>query len=52
MNDQGTLRPRYTVARFWRCALQVNPAGYHARYRGAQHGLDAATYNQRIVDQY
>ena len=25
----------YPFARFWRCALQVNPAGYHASYRGS-----------------
>ena len=40
MSDQ------YTYARFWRCALQVNPVGYNGTYRGADHGLDEGGYNQ------
>ncbi len=36
----------YTFARFWHCALQVNPAGYHGTYRGHDHGLSEAAYNQ------
>jgi hypothetical protein len=39
----------YTHARFWKCALQVNPAGYSGAYRGRQHGLDEAAYNQAIL---
>lgn len=49
MNDT-TSQPSYTVARFWRCALQVNPSGYQSKYRGAEHGLDEATYNQQLLD--
>jgi ABC-type lipoprotein export system ATPase subunit len=41
---------RYTVARFWRCALQVNPSGYQSRYRGGDHGLDEASYNRQLLD--
>ena len=41
----------YTVARFWRCALQVNPSGYQSQYRGGEHGLDEASYNQQLLDQ-
>lgn len=41
----------YPYARFWRCALQVNPAGYLAAYRGADHGLTEATYNQALLAQ-
>lgn len=44
MNDQ------YTYARFWRCALQVNPAGYNEAYRIRDHGLSEATYNQALLD--
>ncbi len=36
-------------ARFYRCALQVNPAGYLANYRGQDHGLDRARYVQTIL---
>lgn len=49
MNDT-TSQPSYTVARFWRCALQVNPSGYQSKYRGTEHGLDEATYNQQLLD--
>jgi ABC-type lipoprotein export system ATPase subunit len=38
-----------TKARFWRCALQVNPAGYIA-YRGADHGLTEEEYNKKLVE--
>jgi len=40
----------YTVARFWRCALQVNPSGYQSKYRGAEHGLDDAAYHQQLLE--
>lgn len=43
MSDQ------YTYARFWRCALQVNPVGYNGTYRGADHGLDENSYNQALL---
>jgi ABC-type lipoprotein export system ATPase subunit len=43
MSDQ------YTSARFWRCALQVNPVGYNGTYRGADHGLDEGGYNQALL---
>lgn len=43
--------PSYTVASFWRCALQVNPSSYQSKYRGAEHGLDEAGYNQQLLDQ-
>lgn len=39
----------YTSARFWRCALQVNPVGYHGTYRGGDHGLDESGYNQALL---
>lgn len=43
MSDQ------YTYAKFWRCALQVNPVGYNGIYRGAEHGLDESGYNQALL---
>ncbi len=50
MNENTPRQPSYTVARFWRCALQVNPSGYQSKYRGTEHGLDEATYNQQVLD--
>ncbi|QSO46940.1 PHP domain-containing protein [Alicyclobacillus mengziensis] len=38
----------YTVAKFWKCAFQVNPAGYTS-YRGNQHNLTEVEYNQELV---
>lgn len=38
----------YTKARFFKCALQVNPAGY-IRYRGQQQTLSDADYNQLLL---
>lgn len=43
MSDQ------YTYARFWRCALQVNPVGYNRAYRGIEHGMSEADYNQALL---
>jgi ABC-type lipoprotein export system ATPase subunit len=40
---------RFTYARFWRCALQVNPVGYNGAYRGNEHGLSEAEYNQALL---
>lgn len=39
----------YTKARFWKCALQVNPAGY-IKYRGSDHGLGEEEYNRRLLE--
>ena len=39
MNEQ-----QYTFARFWKCALQVNPHSYNENYRGQEHGMDAQAY--------
>lgn len=40
---------RFTYARFWLCALQVNPVGYNGAYRGNEHGLSEAEYNQALL---
>lgn len=34
----------YTSARFWKCALQVNPEGYSKAYRGQDHGLSGEEF--------
>jgi hypothetical protein len=34
----------YTYARFWKCALQVNPEGYSRTYRGEDHGLSGEDF--------
>ncbi|MDL1977098.1 MAG: AAA family ATPase [Deltaproteobacteria bacterium] len=39
---------KYTKARFWKCALQVNPAGY-IEYRGEDHGLNEEQYNNELL---
>ncbi|OQW79314.1 MAG: DNA repair protein [Proteobacteria bacterium ST_bin11] len=44
VNGQAT----YTKARFFKCALQVNPAGY-IKYRGAQQTLSEDEYNQQLL---
>jgi hypothetical protein len=41
----------YPFARFWRCALQVNPAGYHTTYRGSNHGMSEASYNLALLEE-
>ena len=46
MIDQD-LAPVYTQAVF-KCALQVNPAGYIA-YRGQLQDLSEAEYNQQLL---
>ena len=40
---------QYTKARFWKCALQVNPAEY-IQYRGNDHRLTETEYNQKLLD--
>jgi|AntDeeMinimDraft_4_1070355.scaffolds.fasta_scaffold02982_2 energy-coupling factor transporter ATP-binding protein EcfA2 len=39
----------YTKARFFKCALQVNPAGY-IKYRGQQQTLSEDEYNRSLLD--
>ena len=36
---------KYTKARFWKCATQVNSAGY-IKYRGKDQSLTEEDYNQ------
>ena len=40
----------YTYARFWKCALQVNPHGYSVSYRGQDHGLSAEAYAEKLLE--
>ncbi|MGL4448576.1 MAG: TrlF family AAA-like ATPase [Shewanella sp.] len=39
----------YKKARFFKCALQVNPAGY-IQYRGKQQSLSESDYNQQLLN--
>ena len=39
----------YKKARFFKCALQVNPVGY-MQYRGQQQSLSEVEYNQQLLD--
>ena len=36
------------TARFFKCALQVNPVGY-IQYRGQEQSLSEAEYNQQLL---
>ncbi|MCK4546930.1 MAG: DNA repair protein [Candidatus Eisenbacteria sp.] len=36
-------------ARFWKCALQLNPWDYFAKYRNKNHELDEAAYNAEVL---
>ncbi len=40
---------KYTKARFFKCALQLNPYSY-ITYRGQQHTMTEDEYNQQLVD--
>lgn len=49
MKDEIVQCMSNTYAKFWRCALQVNPVAYSGTYRGTDHGLDEAGYNQALL---
>jgi len=38
----------YTKAKFWKCALQVNPSSYIA-YRGTDHHMTEEDYNKELL---
>ena len=38
-----------TYARFWRCALQVNPSTYSGQYPSQDHGMDLQSYLETLV---
>ena len=40
---------KYTKARFWKCALQVNPYGY-IKFRGTDHGMTEEQYNRELLE--
>lgn len=46
---RATGRSRPAHARFWRCALQVNPFSYSKAYRGKDHQLDEDQYNAALA---
>ena len=39
----------FSYARFWRCALQVNPEAYSRAYRGQDHGLGGEAYLEALL---
>jgi ABC-type cobalamin/Fe3+-siderophores transport system ATPase subunit len=39
----------HTMAKFWKCALQVNPASY-LKYRGQDQGFSEDDYNQKLLE--
>ena len=44
------MRKACSFARFWKCALQVNPHAYNEQYRGQEHGMDARAYAEALRD--
>ena len=42
------MKRTFNQAKFWKCALQVNPAGYIS-YRGDSHGLSEEEYNSELL---
>lgn len=45
MNDKP-----YTFARFWKCALQVNPSSYSTQYRGQEQSTSPIEYAEALRD--
>ena len=43
----GTTHTKY--AKFWKCALQVNPHTYSETYQGSGHGLNAQNYADALL---
>jgi ABC-type lipoprotein export system ATPase subunit/predicted metal-dependent phosphoesterase TrpH len=39
----------YNMAKFWKCALQVNPASY-IKYRGQDQNFSEDDYNQKLLE--
>jgi hypothetical protein len=39
----------HTKAKFWKCALQVNPASY-IKYRGQNQGVSEDEYNKKLLE--
>jgi hypothetical protein len=37
-------------AKFWKCALQVNPSTYAQQYQGSGHGMTEQDYNAALVE--
>jgi ABC-type Mn2+/Zn2+ transport system ATPase subunit len=37
-------------AKFWKCALQINPWTYAEQYQGGSHGLSEDEYNNAVVE--
>jgi predicted metal-dependent phosphoesterase TrpH len=42
------LSEQFTAAKFWKCALQVNPVSY-ITYRGAEQSLSEEEYNRELL---
>lgn len=40
----------YPYARFWKCALQVNPEGYSRAYRGEDHGMSGEDFLTALLE--
>lgn len=42
-------KDHYNYARFWKCALQVNPVDYASTYRGDDHGLSSDDFLAELL---
>lgn len=47
-SESNIIDENYTYARFWKCALQVNPHSYNSKYRGKRSEFDLQTYANEL----
>ncbi len=50
MKDINNMLSMPNGAKFYKCALQVNPAHYAKTYRGKDHGLSEDEYINKLID--
>ena len=41
----------YSYAKFWKCALQVNPYSYSKEFRGDKQDITEEDYNQKLLEE-
>lgn len=49
--ERDTGAASHPFARFWKCALQVNPEGYSKAYRGQDHGLEGKAFLEALLEE-
>jgi len=46
--DSNISEEHHTYAKFWKCALQVNPYSYRRKFRGQDSGFDPQNYAEEL----